>query len=880
MVEPKLNFAERMLAGWMRLSYTLAPIVLLALFGGAGYAIYTASQNLEINTDSTEMLDSDLPFRQAQIRLKEAFPHLSNTILVLVEADTPDEADIFTKDFVARLSAQTDAVEDVYAPTVDPFFTDNGLLFLDQDELEDVLTRLVKAAPLLAELGEAPTADRLFQSLAENALLAEQAEISSDMLERVYDRLAHVIEARLAGTPEPLPWQPLFYEEDDEGPYRRVVNVTPRLDYERLQPAKAALTAIRIAVDESIAEGGFRVEVGVTGDPALRAEELASVTQGVGLSTVISLIIVALLLILALRSLYFVFASLMALLITLSLTAGFAATTIGALNLVSIAFTVLLIGLGIDFIIHLTLHFQNNRLNGVPANEAFTRCAREIGIALALSAPTTALAFFAFVPTQFVGMAQLGIISGVGVVIALFVTLTLMPAMARFAPPAKVRKQEGPVVVDGVSREGALFSFDFARRRLATVTILLALGAVAVLPATRFDADPMNLRDPDSASVRTFNKLFDDVMTAPYRLHVLTPTLEEAEAAADRLKQLLEVDRTITLASFVPDNQQSKLDMIDFEGASVALALDGTTALALPDIGEGEGLTAFVSALEAEPAGSPGANLRAQLLALEAERETSAELLDALGEDLFRYWPFQLERLRAQLEPNFVTLETIPTALQTRFMSTSGEYRVEVTPALDLTDTNSRRRFVSVITSAEPSASGSARAVLEAGDAVSLAMMQATGAAVLAVAILLMLFLRDAVMVSLIMIPLLLAAILTTATGAIIGQPYNFANVIVLPLLIGLGVDGGLHLALRLKDIEKASHVYATTTPKAVFYSAATTIAAFGTLSFSAHRGTASMGLLLMIALAYVLVATIVVLPVAVQALRRYASSRPSRPEA
>jgi len=214
-----------------------------------------------------------------------------------------------------------------------------------------------------------------------------------------------------------------------------------------------------------------------------------------------------------------------------------------------------------------------------------------------------------------------------------------------------------------------------------------------------------------------------------------------------------------------------------------------------------------------------------------------------------------------------VTLEDLPAGLTSRYLAQDGMARLEIIPKSDVRDTKNRRKFVSDVKSVAPHVTGSARTVQDAGDIIQTSMLQAVVTALISVSLLLYLVVRNVRLVIIMLIPLILAGVLTTATGVLFNLPYNFANVIVLPLLIGIGVDSSLHLALQNKgqQSQPASAPRPNTsqnvTARAVVFSAVTTIASFGSLSFSAHRGTSSMGLLLMIAISWVLICTLLVTP-------------------
>jgi len=853
---------EEWLLAWMEAARRrrIAAIsgVTLLTAGCLGYA----AAFLGVNSDTSAMIDPSTPYRQAALEFDAAFPAFDEQVLVLVRADTPDAAEIVTAELAEALLARPDIAREVFAPSGHPFFQRNGLLYLDEAELARVLGDLNQAAPLLARLNADPSADSLFHALALGLDAGDPGEVSQR--DAVYAAVADTIEARLAGAPQPLSWRLLFADIGEAETYQRLINVIPELDYSRLAPARPVVEAVRAEAARIAQETGLEADVRVTGDLVLRADELASVADGIARALLISLVLVFILLRAALRSTPMALTALGVVLATVAAAAALAAALFGALNLVSVAFVVLLVGLGVDFSIHLALHLEALRSAGAPLDQALRRTARDIGGALALTAPTTALAFFAFTPTRFDGIAQLGVVAGLGVLAASAFAVTLVPAVSALLPPPRVAASPGLPRLPGGSR---------TRRGFALAVAAATAASLFLLPRVAFDADPMSLRDPHSPSVRAFNLLFDDQDTVPYRLSVLTPSLAAAEAAAARLEALPPVDAAITLASFIPEDQAAKLDLIEFStlGLSYALAEDAPARLE-----SGDGAAALAERLAEEGEGPAAARLARALAGYRAALAEEPGLAAALTADLLAYWPWELAHLRRQLAPEFVSAETLPDDVRNRFVSHDGRHRVEIRPAGDARDAVARRAFIDSVLQVAPGASGGARSVTEAGDIISRAMAQATLLAFGGAALILGLALRSVREPVFMLIPLAMAAILTAATGVLIDRPFNFANVIVLPLLIGIGVDSGIHLALRSRRLERASDVYATTTPRAVTFSALTTIASFGSLAFSPHRGTASMGLLLTIAIAFTLICTVVVLPTLVEAWQRIAGRGPA----
>jgi uncharacterized protein len=828
-------------AGWSLLALF---VVMTALAG------WYAASSLKVNTDTSAMIDQSLDFQVRAKELREAFPEIKTDVAVVLRAPTTDEADAFAAALSARVSEKPQFFDAVFAPSADPFFRTNGLLYLDTDELETRLTQMSKASSLIETLVRTPTAGQFFATLAENDELAERSDLGRETLGSIYAELAGVIEAEARGETRPFSWMGAIAADQGET-VTRTIQIAPKLDYTRLQPAKPALQALRAEIDALKAEIP-RVEAFVTGDPALRADELASVAAGIEISFLISFLCVGALLLACFRSVPLALVTLAALVVSIVLTGAFAAATVGELNLVSVAFTVLMVGLGIDYAVHLLLHVQERRAEGLDLPEALAAGTRDVGGGLVLACVTTALGFLAFVPTDFQGIAQLGLIAGAGVIIALAVSLTFIPAaigitgVKASAPP---KKRLGPD------------PFAQAKTGVAIATIVLGAASVLLLPQSRFDADPMSLRDPNSPSVLGFNLLTADADTTPYRVTRLVSTEAEAVKTAEAARALPSVRSVRTLLNFIPADQDEKLDLISYSAGALAFALDAEED---PDAGPSaeDGARALKARLEtAYDETSPARRLAVAL----GRALDEPSRLAAIEKNIFAYWPHLIARLRDQLTADIVEVETLPDNLKRRYLSEEGKWRVDIIPAADMRDAKALTEFVNAVTAAFPDTAGGAVQSVKAGDTIARAMIEASLIALGVILLFLSLLLRRVDDVFLMLLPLALATTLTIAAGVVFNIPFNYANVIVLPLLLGIGVDSGIHLVMR----ERQGEIDGAATRRAIFYAALTTIASFGSLMLSNHRGTASMGELLSIAIFFTLLCTLVVLPVAMRLVRR-----------
>jgi uncharacterized protein len=824
------------------------PFFVVSIVMAAG-ALAVTLQHLRIDTSTTEMISPEVPFRRNQAAFQRAFPEFADTIVAVIEGPVPERVEQAASALADELRASEHFTAVDY-PAGDPFFARHGLLYLPLEELAALTDRLAAAQPLLAALAADPSLRGLADFLSLAFGYQSAASKPASELDGILSALAGVVEAQLAGQFGELSWQSALAGERPATPGREVVIAQPRLDYGSMAPAAAAIAALRAeAADLGIAtEHGVRLNL--TGAAVLDAEELESVSSGALLASVLTTVAVAALLVWGLRSLRLIAATLLTLAVGLILTACFATLSIGRLNLLSITFAVLFVGLGVDFGIHFVLRFQEALAGELRKRAALRAATAGVGGPLSLSALCAGCGFLAFVPTDYRGLAELGIISTAGMAIAWLASLTLLPALL-----AMLRPQLQPVESRRASRRRL--------RHPGLVVIIAALAGVASLPAlsaVSFDFNPLNLKDPETESMRTFDRLAADPATSPQVIDVLVPSLAQADALAARLEALDEVGEALTLSSFVPRAQDEKLEMIDSLAFYLGPALAPAAGATSPTPQQRRAAFTELRALLADRSAGPGAAPLAAALADFGQDPTDAALAE-LEARLTGTLPGLLKRLRQALEARPVEREDLPTELREQWVNERGEARMLVRPAIPMVDNTVLQQFARAVLAVAPNATGTPVVVMQGGEEVVQAFRQASGLSLTFITVLLAVVLRNVRDLVFVLAPLGLAVLFTAASAVLLDLQLNFANVIVLPLLLGLGVSGALHVVMRWREEGEGGDLAATSTPRAVLFSALTTVASFGSLAISAHRGLASMGLLLTIAIFWSLVCSLLILP-------------------
>lgn len=841
----------RALTWWIGQIARAAWVVVIAAVAATAAALYYTASRLEINTDTADMIAPEVPFRRHYEAFVQEFPQSRDTIVIVIDGAAPEDAAQAAERLTAWLFDQDTVFHDYYYPGGDGFFQRNGLLYSDYDALTELADRLAAAEPLLATLAQQPSLRGLVEVIGPAIADADVDAGSPAQLGEFFDAMSTVATSLAAGRPGTLSWQRLLAGDDDVDA-RQIIVVQPVLDYGSFKPAAAALAAIRQAATDLDIGPAHGTTLRLTGSVALDHEELESVELGGRTAGLLSLVLVTVLLVLGLRSLRLVAAVVATLLMGLVWTAAFATLAVGQLNLISVAFAVLFIGLGVDFGIHMALRFREELARDGDRAAALGRAAHGVAGALTLSAVAAAAGFFAFLPTDYRGLAELGLISGGGMFIALFASLSVLPALlALLRPPAAT---SAPTV----SRLAG-YARDYAKP-IVWGAGCLGVASAATVPWLHFDLNPLNLKDPRSESVVAFNDLAESPRTSPYTINVLSADAEQAEALAARLAALPEVDTALSLASFVPADQDDKLALIDEIAFFLAPVVSFAVAAPLPSaVARRTAFDRLVElAADAEPVlGAAGPRLHAALTALDGDDA----LLAAFEQRLFAHFSRALQRLATALSAATVTVADLPASLRQRWIATSGQARVELLPADGARDNDALRRFAEAALAAAPTATGTPVIITEASKVVVRAFTEATVLAFVLITAILSIVLRRAADIALVLAPLALAAVLTAAAAVTLGLALNFANIIVLPLLMGLGVASGIHLVLRRRQESDGARLLTTSTPRAVLFSTLTTVASFGSLALSGHRGMTSMGQLLTLALGFTLVAMLVVLP-------------------
>jgi uncharacterized protein len=874
--------AGRVLAALTDLAGRRPVAMLLATLALGALALMYTSGHLGVNSDSEALFDPSLPFQQRRHELEREFPMLGARVLAVVDAESGTRARDAARVLAERLRAEPNQFRHVFVPGDGPFFEKNGLLYLETDELEELVDDLTVAQPFLAELSRDRSLRGFFGLLA--TALEEAPDLAGFDLSRTFVLVQQAVQAaaKLRARPVSFDELTLVPASTPGAPSRSYVELEPVRDFSAFVPAGASMSRLHEITGQLRRDPALGAKVRVTGEVALEYEEMESVQRNAIRSLGISLFLVLAILAFALRSPWLVAGTQVTLLVGLLWTAAFAAVAIGHLNVISIAFAVMFVGLGVDFGIHFCLRYVELRRAGSDHLAALRATGESTGSSLFLCAITTAIGFYAFTPTGYAGVAELGLIAGTGMFLSLLATLTVLPAWMSLGAHRRER----------VPREGAHLGLALARlserrpQAVLAAAVLVAAAAGALATRWHFDPNPLHVRDPNTESAMTFADLLASGGLNPWTAELLAPDLQSADASAERLRKLPEVDRALTFDSFVPDHQDEKLAVL--HDAALLLNLAGPGEV-LPPPTEAEDLAAlrrFRRALEdfsqrAAPgiSGAAGALVAALDRFLDKAAAEQPEALARLRESLVAPTLARLDELSVSLGAEKVTRADLPEEIRERMIASDGRARVEVFPKGDLNDNRDLIAFTEAVRGVAPEATGVSVYMVDTARLITASLAEAFGLALLTMTLLLWVLWRSVGDTLRVLAPLGMAALVTAASGVLVGLPINFADVIVLPLLLGIGVDTGIHLVHRFRtsdDVDLAD----TSTSRGVVWSAATTIASFGTLGIATHLGMASLGQLLSLGVLATLLSNVLIVPALLTLSRRREVAALAREEA
>jgi hypothetical protein len=830
-------------------------------------------------------------------------------ILVLRSKDL-EQAKRFASDLGKRMEADRETIQEVFYRIPMETFRRQALLFLEPHEIEDLRTKIEKHQDLLERLASSPglltllrtineQISRALVSTAVSGLFSEAKEEEKGRVDpedlRLMSSLMDSLYTWLTDAPRyRSPWGVFMqdpggmsedgYLIDEERGWLFMMAYLEDMEGS-FNMEGAAIERIREHIREVSAQVPG-VNVAITGTPALNSDEMASSLQDMTRAMGLALLLVTVLFVIGFGEARRPLAAVLALLLGIVWALGWLSLTVGHLTILSMAFGSILLGLGIDFGIHLVARYEKELNSGQDPPTALGTALQRVGRAILSSAITTAAAFYALGFSSFRGIKEFGWIAGSGILCCLVAELSFLPVLLVWLD----RKSGGPPKTEGRKKEGSprlerILGWP-VRHPGWVVPVAACMAVAAVLPwaKVRFDYNLLHLQPKGTEAVEWELKLLEAQGSASIFAAVLVDSLEEARERAGQYEELSLVNKVESLADFVPTDPEERMDRVLelaplFEG--VELETGEPSAPSLKQVKgwiakirfklreeekeESGGRVSTKTGTLPPPDTVSGASLRTErvLRLLEADDTQGNDYaLARYQERLFTDFRRKIELIMASLDPVPITVEGLPELLKKRFIGTSGRLVLQIYPKEDIWELGPQRRFVEQLVSVNPEVTGTAVQNYDATKSLLDAYIQGGLSAVCAILLILFVDFRHPVLVLLSIFPLLLGGIWTLLGMKILKMAFNPANLVIIPLLVGIGVDNGIHvirhfLGSRSSDDEIAG----SSTGRAITISTLTTMAGFGSLMIARHQGIHSVGALLTLAMASCLLASLVVLP-------------------
>ncbi len=663
---------------------------------------FFAATHFKMNSDTAQLISHDLPWRQRQAAFDKLFPQNDNLIVTVVDGVTPERAEQGASALAAALAAHKDVFVSIRRPDAGDFFTHNGLLFLPVQKVKSTTEQLVKAQSFLGALAADPSLRGIMTSLSTALQGVQHGQATLDDLHKPVSAFANVLGDVEAHKKVFFSWQSLFGNgPPDPHQLRKFILAKPRLNYGALSPGAHATDLIRDTAKNLglTADNGVRVRL--TGQIPLSDEEFASLGENIGLILSLMMAAVLLMLWLAVQSVRIIIAILITLVIGLTVTTGIGLLATGALNLISVAFIPLFVGLGVDFGIQFAVRYRAERFRLRELEPSLVAAGHSVGWPLALAAMAVAAGFLAFVPTDYKGVAELGLIAGLGMVVAFTLSVTVLPALLMLLKPRGEADEIGEprlIILDWLLRK-------HRKRVLAVVGALTVIG-LAAMPFLHFDFNPLHLRNPKTESVSTLFDLMKDPQNSPNTIDILAPSLDATDALQKKLSALPQVAQVLTLKSFIPGDQAEKLALVQ----DTQMLLDPTINpfVTTPPPSDADDVSALkkasadlrLAAGNAQTAAAKDALRLADVLdklvaGSPADRKLASEALVPPLETM-------LAQMRAILMAQPVTLKSLPPDMVRDWTAPDGRARVQVFPSGNPDDNSNLRRFSKAVMAAAP----------------------------------------------------------------------------------------------------------------------------------------------------------------------------------
>ncbi|MBI5773311.1 MAG: MMPL family transporter [Verrucomicrobia bacterium] len=851
--------------------------------------VFYTVDRLEFSTNRNDLVGSDKKYHHNFLEYKKEFPG-QDDLVVIVESDDPEKNRQFVERLGAKLETETNLFTDVFFKGDLKMMGNKALMFVPENDLVELQQRLRDYRPFIQNFSRATNLATLFQQVntqfrtAKREASAENESLVKAIpaLERIISQAADSLQR--PGTPPSPGLSALFGGQAAE----KEIYITYAGGKIFLATAHAAreelnfdaVKRLRVLIRETQAEVPG-INLGLTGEPVLEHDEMEQSQRDTLLATLVSLVIVALIFIYGYSETGRPLKATACLILGLGYTMGFTTLVVGHLNILTITFAPMLIGLAIDFGVHLVTRYEEELRHGRTREEALTKAMVFTGMGIFTGCFTTAGAFLAMGITDFKGIQEMGIISCFGLIICLVPMMTLLPVLL-LRGRQNVIDHVTPPAEDPRARIERLW---LDRPYVVIAVTVLTCGLAATqFRKVHFDYNLLNLQSADLPAVTFAKKLIHSASNSVLFGAAVATNLSEAVALEAKFTNLSSVAQVRSMSLYLAEDSTRKLGLIrgikseaaalqfpalDDRPASVEelsqvlFSLQGYLGLAAQEVHK-EGDTKLAEQLlSLRKSIDP---LRARMLGM--DRGVSAEKLGAFQQKLLADLQETFTALRNQDATGRLQARDLPPALRNRFVGVTGKYLLQVYPKQDVWQRGPQEKFVEELRSVDPAVTGTPVQLLEYATLLKNSYVEAAFYSLAAIALLVFLHFRSVICVILALLPVAIGTIWMVGWMGWQGLSFNLANIMTLPLVIGIGVTNGIHILNRFAE-EQHPGILAKSTGKAVLVSGLTTIAGFGSLILAKHQGIESLGYVMSAGVGTCMLAGLTFLPALLNSLVR-----------
>ena len=799
-------------------------------------SIYYSINNLKINSSTESLISNDLAFKKNQKQFREKFPILRNNNIIVLEGKNNLIIENKTKEILNELEKFSKNLNFLFSPNLEDFYTNNGLILLSEQKRNEIINEIYLSQTFLSEINSNPKLEG-FNNILELALLNDTEKLKDKKLSNLLDNLYLSLRDKTE-----FNWDQFFSGEQNK--YYILFALKQKISNQNFSEIYSYLDSLKKDQNENF-------KINFTGSKILDFEEIDSVIIGAQKAGILSVLLVFFLLYYAFRSLFIVLSLIFSIIVGLSITLGLTTFFIGSLNIISVAFAVLFIGISVDFGIQIYLRYLENKFKH-NFDEPKIAVKKTFGTLL-IVATTSMIGFLSFIPTDYIGLSELGIISSIGILVGILVNTIFFPSLILFSKIKINGLKSNPSFLN---RNLLILNNKLFLYKKATITIFLIISIVGLISMKKinFESDPMKLKDQNSQSVLLANKLMEENPASDYTISILIEDLQK-----NKINELLKSEsvKSIFKYSDLFDIQDLKEELFH-----LSFLLSNKNNSFYSSENELHRLKNILTKIE---------NLKIQNIS-----EISKKILNELNnqdlnkkEDNFSslqdlwFGKFEtlINKITTLLDVKELDEDNIPLNFKNRYVSADNIERVEIFTYDKVIQNNKINQFVKDVTQLFPQAVGMPVVQVSAGNIVISSFFFAFKVSFIFLTLFSLLIFRKISYTLICISPLIFASFCVCIVMYLLKINLNFANMISLPLLFSLGTSYSIYIVKRYEKFKNLDQMIASSTPNAVFFSALTTLCSFSTFAISSHSGTSSMGILLFISLLMALMSCLIFLP-------------------